>query len=127
VRTGFWAGKAEGNRQFGRCRLRREDNIKMDFQEVGGGTMDWIDLARDRDKWRTVVNAVMNLHHHHDHHHHHRVLLLIVEHRAYMKSFQALRSPTIPLTSFHDFPVFLISSSIVLRHVFFGLHLLLYL
>jgi len=41
------------------------------------------------------------------HHHHHRVLLLLVEHRASMKSFQALRSPAIPLTSFHDLPVFI--------------------
>jgi hypothetical protein len=56
----------------------------------------------------------------------HHFLLLLVEHRASMKSFQALRSPAIPLTSFHDLPVFLISSSIVLRHVLFGLPLLLY-
>ena len=61
-------------------------------------------------------------------HHHHRVLLLIVEHRASMKSFQVLRSPAIPLTSFLDLPVLLISSStsIVLRHVLFDLPLLLY-
>ena len=52
--------------------------------------------------------------------------LLLVEHRASMKSFQALRSPAIPLTSFHDLLVLLISSSIVLRHVLFGLPLLLY-
>jgi hypothetical protein len=37
------------------------DNIKMDIQEVGWGEIDWIDLARDRDRWRAVVNAVMNL------------------------------------------------------------------
>jgi hypothetical protein len=49
-----------------------------------------------------------------------------VEHRASTKSFQALRSPAIPLTSFCDLPVFLISSSAVLRHVLFGLPLLLY-
>ena len=56
------AGKPEGNRLFGRRRLRREDDIKIDLQELGwGGTMDWIYLARDRDKWRTVVIAVMNL------------------------------------------------------------------
>jgi hypothetical protein len=60
------------------------------------------------------------------HHHHHRVLSLLVEHRATMKSFQALWSPAIPLTSFHDLPVFLISSSIVFRYVLFGLPLLLY-
>ena len=59
-------------------------------------------------------------------HHHHQFLLLLVEHRASMKSFQTLRSPAIPLTSFHDLPVFLISSSIVLRHVLSILPLLLY-
>jgi hypothetical protein len=57
----------------------------------------------------------------------HQVLLLLVEYRASMKSFQALRSPAIPLTSFHYLPVPLIPSSIVLRHVLFDLHLLLYL
>jgi len=64
--------------------------------------------------------------HHYHHHHHHQFLLLLVEHGASMKSFQALWSPAIPLTSFHDLPVFLISSSIVLRHVLFSLPLLLY-
>jgi len=48
---------------------------------------------------------------------HHQILLLLVQHRATMKSFQALRSPAIPLTSFHDLLLFLISSSIALRHV----------
>jgi len=57
----------------------------------------------------------------------HQFLLLLVEHRASMKSFQALRSPAIPLTSFHDLPVFLISSSTVLHHVLSGLPILLYL
>jgi len=57
---------------------------------------------------------------------HHWILLLLVEHRASMKSFQALWSPAIPLTSFRDLPVLLISSSTVLRHVLFGLPLLLY-
>jgi hypothetical protein len=57
---------------------------------------------------------------------HHLVLLLLVEHRASMKSFQLIRSPAIPLTSFHDLLVPLISSYIVLRHVLFGLPLLLY-
>ena len=56
-------------------------------------------------------------------HHHHQFLLLLVEHRASMQSFQTLRSPAIPLTSFH---LSLISSSIVLRHVLSGLPLLLY-
>ena len=53
--------KPEGKRLLGRPRLRWEDNIKMDFQEVGCGGMDWIELAQDRDRWRALVNAVMNL------------------------------------------------------------------
>ena len=60
------------------------------------------------------------------HHHHHQILLLLVEHRASMKSFQALRSPAIPLTYFHDLLVLLILSYIVVRHFLFGLPLLLY-
>jgi len=59
-------------------------------------------------------------------HHHHQFLLLLVEHKASMKSFQALQSPAVHLTSFHDLPVFLILSSIALRHVLFSLPLLLY-
>ena len=54
-------GKPEGRRQLGRPRRRWEDNIKMDIQEVGCGGMDWIELAQDRDRWRVLVNAVMNL------------------------------------------------------------------
>ena len=53
-------GKPEGKRLLGRPRRRWEDNIKMDLQEVGCGSMDWIELAQDRDRWRTLVNAVMN-------------------------------------------------------------------
>ena len=56
---------------------------------------------------------------------HHQILLLLVEHRASVKSFQTLRSPAIPLTSYHDLLVLLILSSIVLRHVLFSLPLLL--
>ena len=53
--------KPEGKRPLGRPRHRWEDNIKMDLQEVGCGDMDRIELSQDRDKWRALVNAVMNL------------------------------------------------------------------
>jgi len=55
------AGKPEGKRPLGRRRRRWEDNIKTDLQEVGCEVMDWIELAQDRDSWRTILNAVMNL------------------------------------------------------------------
>jgi hypothetical protein len=51
----------EGKRPLERLRSRWEDNINMDLQEVGCGGMDWIDVAQDRDKWRAVANAIMNL------------------------------------------------------------------
>ena len=54
-------GKPDGMRPLGRPRRRWEDNIKMDIQEGGCGGMDWIELAQDRDRWRALVNAVMNL------------------------------------------------------------------
>ena len=53
--------KPEGKRPLGRPRCRWEDNIKMDLQEVGCRGVDWIELAQDRDRWRALVNAVMNL------------------------------------------------------------------
>ena len=54
-------GKQEGRRPLGRPRHRWVDNIRMDLQEVGCGYMDWIGLAQDRDRWWTLVSAVMNL------------------------------------------------------------------
>ena len=54
-------GKPEGKRPLGRPRHRWVDNIRADLQEVGCGYMDWIGLAQDRDRWRTLVGAVMNL------------------------------------------------------------------
>jgi hypothetical protein len=54
-------GKPEGNRPLGRPRHRWEYNIKMDLQEKGCWDMDWIELAQDRDRWRELVYAVMNL------------------------------------------------------------------
>jgi hypothetical protein len=54
-------GKPEGKRPLGRPRRRLVDNIKMDLLEIGWGGVDWIGLAQDRDKWRVLANAVMNL------------------------------------------------------------------
>jgi hypothetical protein len=54
-------GKPEGRRPLGRPRRRYVGNIRMDLQEVGCGYVDWIGLTQDRDRWRTLVSAVMNL------------------------------------------------------------------
>ena len=53
-------GKPEGRRPLGRPRRRWVDNIRTDLQEVGCGYMDWIGMAQDRDRWRTLLGAVMN-------------------------------------------------------------------
>jgi hypothetical protein len=54
-------GKPEGRRPLGRPRRRWEDGIRMDLREIGRGSVYWIQLAQDRDRWRTVVNTAMNL------------------------------------------------------------------
>jgi hypothetical protein len=54
-------GKPEGKGPLGRPRRRWVDNIRMDFGEVGCGDVDWIGLAKDRNRWRSVVNSVLNL------------------------------------------------------------------
>jgi hypothetical protein len=54
-------GEPEGKRQMERTRCRWKDNIKMDLQEMGCRGMDWIELAEERDRWRELVNVVINL------------------------------------------------------------------
>jgi hypothetical protein len=54
-------GKSGGKRPLGRPRRRWVDNIRMDLEEVGWGDVDWIGLAQDRNRWRAVVNSVLNL------------------------------------------------------------------
>jgi hypothetical protein len=54
-------GKPEGQKPLGRPRRTWEDNIKIDLQEVGGGRGNWMKLAQDRDRWRALVSAGMNL------------------------------------------------------------------
>ena len=53
-------GKPEGKRPYGRPRRRWEYNMKMDLQEVGRGRGDWMELAKDRDRWRALVSTIMN-------------------------------------------------------------------
>jgi hypothetical protein len=54
-------GKPEGKRPLGRPRRRWVDNIKIDLREIGWDGMDWIEMAQDRDQWRSLVNTVINL------------------------------------------------------------------
>jgi hypothetical protein len=54
-------GELEGRRPLGRTRRRWLDNIRMDLVDVGWGDVDWVGLAQDRDRWRTLVNSVLNL------------------------------------------------------------------
>jgi hypothetical protein len=58
---GLLVGKPEGRRPLGRPRHKRVDNIRMDLGEVGWGDVDRIGLAKDRDRWRALVNSVLNL------------------------------------------------------------------
>ena len=58
---GSWWSRPEGKRPLGRPRRRWVDNIRMDLQGVGCGYVDWTGLAQDRDRWRTLVSAVMKL------------------------------------------------------------------
>jgi hypothetical protein len=57
----IFVGKSEGKTPLGRPRRRCVDNSKIDLRELGWGGMDWIDLVKDRDQWRALVNTVMNL------------------------------------------------------------------
>ena len=57
----FLVGQPKGKRPLGRPRHRRVDNIRLDLQEVGCGYMDWTGLAQDRERWWTLVSAVMNI------------------------------------------------------------------
>jgi hypothetical protein len=54
-------GKPEGKRPLGRPRHRQEDGIRIDLREIGWGSVDWIQMAQDRGRWRALVNTVMNL------------------------------------------------------------------
>jgi hypothetical protein len=54
-------GKSEGNRPLGRPRRRWKDGIRMDVREIGWGSVDWMQLAQGKDRWRALVNTAMNL------------------------------------------------------------------
>jgi hypothetical protein len=56
-----FVGKPEENRPLGRPRRRWEHGIRMDLGEIGWGSVEWLQLAQDRDRWRPLVNTVMNL------------------------------------------------------------------
>ena len=56
-----FGGKSEGKRPLARPRRRWEDNVKMDLQYVGGGCEDWMEMAQDKDTWRSLVTTVMNV------------------------------------------------------------------
>jgi hypothetical protein len=58
---GFWWESPKEKRPLERPRRRWDSGIKKDLREIGGGCVEWIHLAQDRDRWRAVVNAVMNL------------------------------------------------------------------
>jgi hypothetical protein len=60
-RVQIFGGKSEEKKPLGRPGRRWEDNINVDFQEVGCGGVDWIELAKDRDRWRALMKAVMDL------------------------------------------------------------------
>jgi hypothetical protein len=57
----YWCEKPEGKRPLGRPRRWRVDNIKTDFGEIRWDSMDWINLAQDRDQWSALVNTIMNV------------------------------------------------------------------
>jgi hypothetical protein len=61
TRIGYWWEFQRGKRPLGRPRCRWVDNIRMELGEVGWGNVDWIGLAKDRSRWRAVVNSVLNL------------------------------------------------------------------
>ena len=88
--------KPEVKRPMGRPRRRWEGNIKMDLQSVGCGSMDWIDLAQDRDRWRALVTAVMSIR---VPYHHHRMSVTQLGH---LLTRSGLTYPEISSKVYHD-------------------------